>query len=111
MKIKNEQDSVFTEPSVNPNAKQANILSIIPAVGMNSMYKGNPEDGSDFLFYPLVCWALIEKNDGTKAVVGMDTSIEGVVSVCNEFEDFIGYVTEQEIKDMESEREKTNSME
>lgn len=44
------------------------ILQIIPANGWSAKY--TQEDG-DFTS-PLVCWALVEDEDGTRRVVGLD---------------------------------------
>lgn len=86
-------------------SQEPRIISIIPAPGIYSMYKGSEEDmGISTVFYPLVCWALVDTGNGNE-VVGMDACIEGVVSLCTDFSDFIGYVTEQEIKEMEAEAE------
>lgn len=51
------------------------ILQIMPADNWFAVYEGDYEDIT--LLHPLVCWVLVECDDGTTIVTGMETDEEG----------------------------------
>ena len=73
------------------------ILSIIPATGVFSSYH-NDSNAETLDTFPLICWAMVEYEDGTVKVEGMDISHDGVPEICSADAEFAGYMTSQEIE-------------
>ncbi|MHC4621725.1 MAG: DUF6253 family protein [Planctomycetota bacterium] len=63
------------------------ILSIIPASGWHSVYR--PDDGSTQVF-PLVCWALVETDEGDTVVAGLDAG-DNYVDYAENMDNFESY--------------------
>jgi hypothetical protein len=63
------------------------ILQIIPADGWLAVYNHSVEDVEDLRTRPLVCWALVEDETGTR-VVGLDADH---VAGTGDASRFVGY--------------------
>lgn len=62
------------------------IIQIIPAIGWCAVY----DQGEDKkLKAPVVCWALIEEENGFRCVVGMDAI--DTIGFCDEADNFLNY--------------------
>ena len=63
------------------------IVQMIPAVGWQSVYVNG--DGTT-LVCDLVCWALVEEEDGARDIYPMDADSSGLVEEVSEAENFAG---------------------
>lgn len=77
-------------------SEKQTIVQIIPAVGWWAAYK--PDDENEPLaFDALVCWALIEMDEGEQGIAGVDA--EGCKSgfdLVDEVTNFAGYYTTEQ---------------
>lgn len=70
-------------------AADRRIIQIMPAApDWRAIYADESEEGL-VLETPLVGWALIEQEDGSRCVVGLDAT--GEVESCEALENFLGY--------------------
>lgn len=53
------------------------IIQIMPADGWAAAYREHYCDKVDYMYCPLVCWALIQEPDGTKSIRGIDCDSTG----------------------------------
>lgn len=69
------------------------ILQIIPAPNWQAAYQAAYKDGPCTLTKPLVCWALVERADGQRHVIGMTArGPNGSVIEAPATDNFTGYV-------------------
>jgi len=70
--------------------KNAKILWLIPADGWFAVFR-TPAGGDKEFRSPLVCWALVDGEDGERTVVGLDTDQRGTVEICAYADNFLRY--------------------
>ena len=71
----------------NPNYNAKRVIHIIPATDWHAVHT------EERLYVPLAAWALVEYEDGTQAVVGIEASpFDPNTDFSEDFGDFQGYV-------------------
>lgn len=74
-----------------PTVKKRRIVQIIPADDWWAEYKLGDDESSAIVSEPLVCWALVEDEDGFRHVVGIVDHGDGVTDLVDMVENFEKY--------------------
>jgi len=67
------------------------ILSIVQADGWFAVFSAGPDQERSEFRSRLLCWALVERRNGERSIVGIDTDQRGTVEIAGYANNFVRY--------------------